>query len=69
MSVNDLVHITGWKDFKLNKVEILPDPHKVNARPVSDDAGVPTHVPDATKQVCISYVISIYYIIVILIIS
>ena len=51
MSVNDLVHITGWRDFKLRKLEILQDPHKLNDRLSRDNVVLQTLLPDADKQV------------------
>lgn len=51
ISVNDLVHVFGWKDFKLKKIEILSDPHKFGS---ANSTVIQTQFADITKQVSYS---------------
>lgn len=51
MSPNDLVHITGWKDFKVRKVELMHDPYKIYNKQLDVNEVIKTVFPDSEKQV------------------
>lgn len=51
LCAEDFVHIPGWKDFKLKKIEVLSDPYKATTRKTNGDSLLRTVNPDPSKQV------------------
>uniref|UniRef100_A0A6G1SJL1 Pre-rRNA-processing protein TSR1 homolog n=1 Tax=Aceria tosichella TaxID=561515 RepID=A0A6G1SJL1_9ACAR len=50
LNPNDLVHIPGYDDYQIHKIEIIPDVVSLRPQSVEGDQVVQTLVPDLMKQ-------------------
>lgn len=53
LSANDFMHITGWKDFRIKKIDLLPDPFKDNSKSVGAVDSIKVFIPEKEQvSVC-----------------